>query len=62
MDVKLIKKACDKGECEEFEMALKHKSEFRVYRELKREIRFEQYLEYVKGAFSRLFLKVLFMY
>ena len=29
----------------------------RVYRELKREIGFEEYLEYVKGAPSRMFFK-----
>ena len=40
-------------------MALQHKSKLRVYRELKREIGFEEYLhvEYVKGTPSRLFLK-----
>ena len=38
-------------------MALQHKSKLRVYRELKREVGFEDYLEYVKGAPSRLFFK-----
>ena len=38
-------------------MALWHKSKFQVYRELKQEIGFEEYLEYVEGAPSRLFLK-----
>ena len=37
-------------------MALQHKSKLQVYRELKREIWFEEYLEYVKGAPSTLFL------
>ena len=43
LDIKLVKKA------------LQHKSKLRVYRELKREIRFEEHLEYVKEAPSRLF-------
>ena len=34
-----------------------YRDSLRVYRELKREIGFEEYLEYVKGAPSRLFLK-----
>ena len=38
-------------------MALQHKSKLRVYRELKQEIGFEEYLEHVKEAPSRLFLK-----
>ena len=38
-------------------MTLQYKSKLRVYRELKQEIGFEEYLEYVKGAPSRLFLK-----
>ena len=62
LDIKLIKKALDKRECEEFEMALQHKSKLRVYRELKHEIGFVKYLEYVKKAPSRLFFKVLFKY
>ena len=38
-------------------MALQHKSKLQLYRELKREIGFEEYLEYVKEALSRLFFK-----
>ena len=38
-------------------MALQHKSKLHVYRELKREVGFEDYLEYVKGEPSRLFFK-----
>ena len=38
-------------------MALQHKSKLRVYRELKRKIGFEEYLEYVMEGSSRLFLK-----
>ena len=38
-------------------MALQHKSKLQVYRELKEEIRFEEYLEYVKWAHSRMLLK-----
>ena len=36
--------------CEVFEMALNHKSKMQVYRELKFEFGFEEYLEYVKVA------------
>ena len=36
-------------------MALQHESKLRVYRGLKREIGFEEYLQYVKQAPSRLF-------
>ena len=57
LDLKLIKEALDKRECEEFKMALQHKSKLRVYRELKREFGFEEYLTHVKGAPSRLFFK-----
>ena len=39
-------------------MALQHKPKLRVYRELKQEIGFQKYLEYVKGAPSTLFLHV----
>ena len=38
-------------------LALQHKSELQVYRELKWKIGFEKCLEYIKGAPSRLFLK-----
>ena len=55
LDIKLIKKALDKRVCEEFEMALQHKSKLRVYRELKREIGFEECLEYLKAAPSSFF-------
>ena len=54
LDIKLIKKAHDKRECEEFEMVLRHKSKLQVYRELQWEIGFEEYLEYVRGTPSKL--------
>ena len=57
LGIKLIKKALDKRGCEEFEMALEHKTKLRVYRELKWEIGFEEYSEYVKVPPSRVFLK-----
>ena len=34
-----------------------HKSKLHHYRELKREAGFEEYLEYVEGAYARLFFK-----
>ena len=43
-------------------MALQHGSKVCIYRELKREVGFEEYLEYVKRAPTRLFLKVSFGY
>ena len=57
LESKLIKEALDKGECEEFEMALQHKSKLRVHKELKREVGFEEYLQHVKVPSSRLLLK-----
>ena len=57
LERKLIKEALDKRECEEFEMAFRHKSKLRVNKELKRGVGFEEYLRYVKGPPSRLFLK-----
>ena len=39
-------------------MALQLKPKFQVCKKLKREIGFEEYLQYAKGAGSRLFLKV----
>ena len=62
LERKLIKEALDRRECEEFEMALRHKSKLRVYKELKRGVGFEEYLRYVKGPPSRLFFKFLFGY
>ena len=50
-----MKEALDRRECEEFEMALHHKSKLRVYKELKRGVGLEEYLRYVKGPPSRLF-------
>ena len=38
-------------------MTLQHKPKFPVYKDLKRKIGFEDYLEYVNRAPSRLFLK-----
>ena len=57
LDIKVIKEALAKRECEQFEMALQHKSKLRIYKELKQEVGFKDYLEYVKGAPSRLFFK-----
>ena len=50
LDIKIIKKALDQKECEEFEMVFQHKSKLRVYRELKWEIGFEEYLEIYTGS------------
>ena len=55
--VKLTREAIDKRECGQFETTLQHKSKLRVYGELKGEVLFEEYLKYVKGDPSRLFLK-----
>ena len=52
-----IKEALGKRECEEFEIALQHKSKLRVYKELKRGVGIEEYLEYMKGPPSRLLFK-----
>ena len=57
LDIKIIRKAVDQRDCKVFVMALHNKSKLRVYRELKREIGLEEYLEYVKEALSRLFVK-----
>ena len=54
---KVIKRALDQRECEGFEIPLQHKSKLRVYRQLKWEIGFDEYKEYVKRALSILFLK-----
>ena len=35
LEIKLIEEALDKRECEEFEMALQHKSKLCVYKKLK---------------------------
>ena len=61
MNIKSIRKALERRECEEFEMALQHKSKLCPYRELKREVGSEEYLEFVKGAPSD-FLKISFRY
>ena len=62
MDVKIIRKALDKREGEEFKMALQHKSKLHLYGRLgfylygrKWEVGFEEYLEFVKGKPYRLF-------
>ena len=57
MERKLIKEALDRRQCEEFEMALRHKSKWCVYKELKCGVGFEEYLRYVMGPPSRLFFK-----
>ena len=36
LEIELIKEALDRCECEEFEIALEHKSKLRAYKELKR--------------------------
>ena len=55
LDVRIIKEALIKREYDEFQMAMQHKSKLYIYQELKHEIQFEEYLEYVKGVASRLF-------
>ena len=62
LESKLIKEALDKRDVEEFEMALQYKSKLRVYKELKRGVGFEEYLQHVKGPSSRLIFKVSFRY
>ena len=57
LEIKLIKEALDKRECEKFEMALQHKLKLRVYKELKHEVGFEEYSKHVKGPSSRLLFK-----
>ena len=57
LGLKTNQKTFDKRECEEFGMALQHKSKLRVYKDLKREVGFEEYLEYVKETPSRWFSK-----
>ena len=52
LEIKLIKEALDKRECEEFEMALQHKSKLHVYKELKCGVGFEENLKHVKGPSS----------
>ena len=54
LNVKLIRKALNRRECEEFEVALQHKFKLCLYRELKWEVRPEEYLEFVKEVPSRL--------
>ena len=51
---KTNQKDLSKRECKEFEMILQHKSKLQVLKELKKEIGFEEYLEYVEEA-PRLF-------
>ena len=59
--VKVMRKALDRREHEEFEVALQQKSKSLVYRQLKWEVGPEEYLELVKEAPSRLF-KISFKY
>ena len=49
LDAKLIKKHSVK-ECEEFEIALQHTSKWHIYKELKWEVGFEEYLQDLKGT------------
>ena len=51
LSVNQIKRALDQRECEEFEVALQHKSKLHVYRELKREVGFEDYFCFLKISF-----------
>ena len=53
---KTNQKILDKRECEEFEMTLQHKSELRVYKELKWKSGFEEYLECVREHLLDCFL------
>ena len=57
LELKQVKEALVKRECEKFEMALQHKSKLRVYKELTRGVGYEEYLKHVKGPSSRLFFK-----
>ena len=50
-------KSLNKGECEEFEKILQHKSKLCLYREVKCEVGLKKYLEYIKRVASILFLK-----
>ena len=54
---KTNQKALAKTECEKFAMALQSKTKWQVYRKLKWERGFEEYLENLKESRSRLFLK-----
>ena len=53
LNIKIMKEALAKRECEEFEMCLQHKSKLQVYREVKRKVGFEEYFEYINGDPSR---------
>ena len=57
LDVKGCRKPLDKRQWEEFELALQCKSKLCFYRELKQDVGFEEYLEFVKVGHSRLFFK-----
>ena len=50
LNVKLLRKALDRREHEEFKVVLQHKSKLHLYRKLKWEKGPEEYLEFVKGA------------
>ena len=56
MEIKLIKEALDKRECEEFEMTLQHNSKLCVYKELKCGVGIGECLEYVKNPLLGCFL------
>ena len=62
LEIKLIKGALNRRECEEVEMALRDKSKLRVYKESKLRVGFEEYLKYVKEPLLDCFLKVPFGY
>ena len=59
LEIKLIKEALDKRECEEFEMALQPKLKLPVYKKLKRGVGFEEHLKPIKGPPSRLLFNFL---
>ena len=52
----MIKRAIGKRVCEEFLTLLQRKPKWCIYKEVKGEFGFEQYLKHVKGASCRLFL------
>ena len=47
LHVKQIHNVIESKQFKEFEMGLKHKSKLCIYKELKREVGFEEYLEYI---------------
>ena len=58
LELKLVRKALDKREHEELEMALQHNLKCIFIGGLKREVEFEKYLEFLRGMPSRLFINL----